>query len=589
MFQFSQIVKNNGNEYDTNEYYHEDNPTRNEVYEAVVTDNVEDLAGKHYIVYLGKNDTETWNTVYQWSVFTKRNIYQVEDLGGFVITGNNRPDYLLIDAESVDVFKRIGQIDYFTERGVHTIFCTLPDAEKVKESKDMMRILGIDEVKLASTSTLGLRLFSGFFLEGEAIYTANNEEEEKLQDFNLEMPWYITGKGTKTFMVGLKNEKDFKREDFPRVLWRHKDNHAFVYAVNGDYMKDIEGFGILNGFVYDSSDYLVYPVVNAQNVTIFDFPSLGNENNDKLEEIYSRTTTATLEDIIWPQILSMATRSNMKLTCYVETQYDYTSKLSIKNDVLTFYLQQLKEADAEAGESLNYMGDITYLDKIDGDISLYKERGYNYKFGAMCVPAISDELKDTLEKHSKDYGLHSLTSMDIGDNLLVSYYTDDVTLLGPTAYADRYTYTDDFRLRSLISSIGYGNTVIDLHRVMWPENSNDYWQIYFEKVLSNIDTYYTRYDLFDYCTMSETDARVRRMLDLNYSTTRTGNVITIQLDGQKKDGDFVLRTHSEDIKEITGGTYKKLNEYVYLVHLTSDRAMLTMEQAEEILTYDGPF
>ena len=229
MFQFSQIVKNNGNEYDTNEYYHEELKDSKAVFTPTISENISDLAGKHFIVYLGKKDTDTWNVVYQWSVFTKRNVYQVEDLKGFSITGNNRPDYLLIDAETVNVFDRIGQIDYFTKMGIHTIFCTLPNAKRVDESEDLKRILGIDEVRLTSTPTIGIRLFSGFFLEGEAVYTSNSEAEDDLQDLELEMPWYITGKGTKTFMVGLKSERDFKREDFPRILWRHKDNNALVY------------------------------------------------------------------------------------------------------------------------------------------------------------------------------------------------------------------------------------------------------------------------------------------------------------------------------------------------------------------------
>ena len=36
--------------------------------------------------------------------------------------------------------------------------------------------------------------------------------------------------------------------------------------VNGDYLTDIEGLGILDGFLYEMQEFTVYPVVNAQNI-----------------------------------------------------------------------------------------------------------------------------------------------------------------------------------------------------------------------------------------------------------------------------------------------------------------------------------
>ena len=38
--------------------------------------------------------------------------------------------------------------------------------------------------------------------------------------------------------------------------------------------------------VYETRNYLIYPVVNAQNIVVQNFPSLAEENTDKMQEIY---------------------------------------------------------------------------------------------------------------------------------------------------------------------------------------------------------------------------------------------------------------------------------------------------------------
>ena len=43
----------------------------------------------------------------------------------------------------------------------------------------------------------GIHLFEGFLLGGEVIYQAKDEEEEKNQDMDLKIPWYVRGRAQK--------------------------------------------------------------------------------------------------------------------------------------------------------------------------------------------------------------------------------------------------------------------------------------------------------------------------------------------------------------------------------------------------------
>lgn len=70
-------------------------------------------------------------------------------------------------------------------------------------------------------------------------------------------------------------------------------------------MEDETGLGLLTGMVYETRNYLIYPVVNAQNLVVQNFPSLAEENTDKMQEIYGNGTKDVNRDIVWPSIAAI--------------------------------------------------------------------------------------------------------------------------------------------------------------------------------------------------------------------------------------------------------------------------------------------
>ena len=183
----------------------------------------------------------------------------------------------------------------------------------------------------------------------------------------------------------------------------------------------------------------------------------------------------------------------------------------------------------------------------------------------------------------------TLTSENTQGYPLLSYYTDDITLLGVTNMADEYTYSLDLRLRSIVSALGYSTLFVDLHNVIWPESVEDNWENYFDKVHSNVSTYFSAHFLFDKTTMSEADARTRTFLNMTYKQDREGNHIGLRIKNMGEDGYFILRTHGEAIDTIYGGEYTKLEKDVYLLHVTNDIVDILMRQSDDIMTYETPF
>lgn len=585
MFQFSQVIKERGNEYDTNSYATGDLPDGTDKWTVKQVSN-ETVTQEDYVLFVGNEGTDLHDIVMQWCTYTKRNLMSVSDFSGIALPKDKKPCICLIDSKTTDVISRVSDIKRLANQDIVIVFCNLPEVEKLKQSEQLMDMLGIDEVKNLVRID-GVRLFDGFFIGGEAVYKANHKNEQKMQDFDLEIPYYITGKGTKTYMVGLLDEKYTKREKFPRLLWRNTLGGTTIFAVNGNFMDTLTGLGILNAIMYESRDYDLYPIVNAQNVVIANYPTLTSENEEKMIEIYSRNSEIALRDIFWPGILSMSAQNELKMTCYVTPKYDYSNDLKPDASQLVFYLQQMKESKAEAGRSL-HKKDTSLKHKIEYE-NIFLNNGFsNYTFGAVYAKELDDELMTVIKEKKGLESVNTLTSENTSGYPLLSYYTDDVTLLGVTNMAGEYTYNSDFRLRSLVSALGYSNLFIDLHNVIWPESEEDNWENYFDKVHSNVSTYYSNHFLFEKTTMSQADERVREFLNMSFSQMRNENHISIRMKNSNENY-FILRTHGETIDSIHGGDFTKMEKDVYLIHTTEKIVDLIVRPSDDIMTYDSPF
>ena len=145
------------------------------------------------------------------------------------------------------------------------------------------------------------------------------------------MPWYIPGNATKTYMAAELDSSVYgtiKTQARPAVFWRKSLENAYIFCVNGDYLSDTGGFGILNAILYELKDYAVTPVVNAQTVSIINYPVLAFEQEDAMDAGYSRNTASVLENVIWPDISTLSEYLNSRFTFLFTPQFHYQDETS---------------------------------------------------------------------------------------------------------------------------------------------------------------------------------------------------------------------------------------------------------------------
>jgi len=586
LFQFSMVLRDSRNTYDVNSSLAEKKADGENQWTPSDSNSTTVIGADSSVVFVGNEDGDMGTAVSRWCTYAKRKLISCKSVRTYKSDDKNLPEMMILESEKYADGDNLTTLETLEKKGVIIVFGCLENAKNIQNNKALMKFLGIQKVVAEETHLAGVKLFEGLLLGGEVTYnTSKDKEEKKRQDLELDVPWYQVGSGTKTYMVGLLDEKTGKNvenEDLPTIIWRNGIDYGSVFAVVGDYMKDSTALGLLDGMRAEALQYTIYPIVNAQNLSMVNFPVFADENNTEMLKLYSQSVTGIARDIMWPALISVVEKSDMKMTCFIQPQADYTDDIEPKSGNLEFYLKQMKEQSAEAGISLEYQKLDKAEDKVTKDTEFFENEKINYRFGAAFAKEkdLKGILKDTDSGLLGDVG--TLVCDYTENQPVVSYYSDSVTLQTVTSDGMNYAYSDDIRMRSIQTALGYTNVMLDMYDIFWPQEKTDRWEVMQKRFSSNLLTYWKNFRDFDSTTLSESNARIRTFLNLAYSQSREDNTITLQT--SEVGSWFILRTHGEEIDEIDGGSQTEIEADAYLICAEDTTVKIRLKEQE--LYYD---
>ena len=582
LFQFSMVVRDKKNVYDKNSSLTEKKADGKNQWTPSDSEAGEDIS----VVFVGNEAGDMGISVSRWCTYAKREFISCEAVSRYSVDDENLPEMMILESEKYAEGENLSKLEELEKKGVIIVFGCLENVKNIQNNQGLMKFLGIQKVVTDKTHLTGVKLFEGLLLGGEITYiTPEDKEEKQRQDLELDVPWYQVGSGTKTYMVGLFDEKkgkNIENEDLPTLIWRNGIDYGSVFAVVGDYMKDSTALGLLDGMRAEAMQYIIYPVVNAQNLSMVNFPVFADENNDEMLKLYSQSATGIARDIMWPSLISIVQKSDMKMTCFIQPQADYTDDVEPQSGMLEFYLKQMKEQKSEAGISLEYQKLDKAEDKVIKDTNFFENEKIDYRFGAAFAKEkdLKGILKDTDSGLLGDVG--TLVCDYTENQPVVSYYSDSVTLQTVTSDGMNYAYSDDIRMRSIQTALGYTNVMLDMYDIFWPERSTDRWEVMQKRFSSNLLTYWKNFECFGSTTLSESNARIRTFLNLAYSQSREDNTITLRT--SEPGSWFILRTHGEEIEEIDGGSQTEIEDGAYLI--CTEDTTVKIQLKEPGLYYD---
>ena len=566
LFQFSMVLRDRQNTYDVNSNLA---PKQNDGKNVWKNEELDPASvgttDRRYVLFVGDSSSDMAEAVSRWCTYAKWDISKCSSMEKFKENDKNLPGMLILESEKYALDDNLKKIEELEQKGVIIVFGCLEDPKNIEKNQELQDFLGIYKIVSKKTELTGAKLFEGLLLGGEVIYeTPEDKDERDRQDLQLNVPWYQVGSGTKTYMVGLldqsKQKETVENEELPTLIWRNGIRNGSIFCVVGDYMKDSTALGLLDGMVAEASSYYIYPVVNEQ-----------------MMELYSQSITGMARDIMWPSLISIVEKGGLKMTCFMQPQTNYEDGIEPTSRDLVFYLKQMKEQNAEAGLSLQYKNAESLRDKLNQDAEFFRKADSSYKYGAAYTEEKDLDTVKALMNTELMKNVSTLVCKYTEDEPVISYCTDSVTLQSVTSDGMNYTYSDDIRMRSIQSSLGYTNVMLNMQKIFWPERKKDRWQIMQKRFSSNLLTYWKNFTGFDSTTLSESNTRTRTFLNLDFSETRTDDAIILKT--SESGSWFILRTHGEEIEQIEDGTQKKLEDNVYLIQAQDTTVKIQVKTA----------
>lgn len=582
MFQFSGIIRKKYNNFDENKYAvsEKNDLNKNNVF-TVLTDEdkvVKSISG--YIVYIGDINTKTGDTVYEWCSYTKRNLLVYKTVSQYHRYNEKYPDAILIDSDYVNIDRDIDTFSLLTDYGINLVFCTLPSYSEISENQRFEQLCGISPHS-ESVNASGLKLYSGFLFGGEAWYTKENDPDGKFQNMKLTMPWYNTSNATKTYMSAVVESEDGSKidnEDQPAVIWRKSHDHAYVFCINGDYIKDISGIGILTAIMSESKDLDIYPVVDSQSVIVNNFPMFSFENDDAVEKYYLRNTSSLLENVIWPDISNLAESTGARFTFMAAPQINYSDNNLVSVREMDYFFRLFSEISSEAGLTTT-RDDATSIDeKLTADAGIFSNYLSNYKFTSII--ARKDELENVLSSKNSlidDVNTIVTDSQDYGGTKLFSYVNDNVINVECPVTSDKYTYSDDFRQRCFQTALAYTNIEFNMTGVCNPDDEKELWNEEIKSKSTALTSYMKNSKMFTKCSISQADKRIREFMAADYSYKQNSSYVSLDITGAQDMTRFIVRLRTGDVENVSGAVCTKVEKGVYLITAQSKHVEMTIK------------
>lgn len=603
MFQFTGVMKDQLNEYGVNEYEMKMQVDlgSQDTYDATAVHS----ADTPKVLYVGPQSADFREIVYWWCTYSKRAFSSCASLKECTFVKGAEPDMIVVDGLLVKTNADIELLTEWNERGIDIVFARMPEVSLVRESLSLEKLLGVYRVLQNEVQLTGMHLFKGFLLGGEAIYEAKNAEEEALrQDMAVTIPWYVTGAGTKTYMVGMISEEDYEQNMtdqlraayatmdekavenmiLPAVIWRHGLAKASVFCVNGDFLSDISGIGILEAMVAEADSYDIYPVVNAQNYVVADFPAFTAENEEEMQRLYSQSTPAVYKEIIWPALTALNKRTKMKMTCMISPQFDYGDTMEPDGDNVAYYLKLLKEERGEAGLSGTSVAPMDIREKLALDEAFWQQYAPDYTFQSLYLRDSSQ--KATLSEKEKEEIKTLVINRENRVDPIVLFDESGMTLQSVTSNGYKHTFMDDFRLKSMETALAYSNITLDLYAVTYPESDDDSWEKLMKQISPNVSTYWKNFYAFEQTTLSDSDLRIRRFLALDYEQSRKEDTIFVDITNFDEQAWFILRLNQEELQSVKGGEYVLVEDGVYLIEAEKPELSIRVKPSSK-LRYSG--
>ncbi len=465
----------------------------------------------------------------------------------------------------------------YCERGGTLIVAQLPQTEQIDQSDELRALLGIGGILNAAQTTKGTRYYQHFLLGGNATY---DELIDTIPHFWLEA-------GYKILAAGLTDKPDNYKAGTVPLIWRTRTDNAYVYLVNCDALTRRSGLGILYALLTDAGQNALYPVINAQAALVENFPYLANENTDLLTQRYHQSSSKLLMNTLLPEVTATLSTSGFPLNGAFAASLDGSITNEDKSwEQLTLYIQLIVGRSGEMAASAYSRDPAMAGEKLLRDLEQLRQRARGYTITALSAANL--EKAELLQLLRSDKRLENIRTIvtprtESGDVDAYAYLDEKRMQLPVLMNGFAITQRDRLALSSMETALLSSVFSVDMSRVLYPQSEADDW-VRLSKVWSDdVSAAYYPFHKLERLTLTQTDARTRQFLNMDYEVDEQDGTYILRSDVQGTSAYFLLRVPGRKVERVTGGSFTRVEDGAYLITVQAPEVEIVTRAEHEML------
>lgn len=538
--------------------------------------NVNYIDGKQYVAIISSDeDGIATSLLIEWCVYQKY-YYKIFT---YLPEAEEIVDFGLLVFGDIYLTKEDDKLLYaYADMDKIMVFTKLPDYQLLESNKQLADFFGIDTLVSYEIIADGIKIFPDFMIGGERIYQKDDYFGSK-DDTDISVPYYKLSAGYEVYSVGILNnqrELGIEDKDLPPLLWRTRTKNSFVFVVNCDMFSGLPLVGVMTGFMTHSDECYLYPVVNAQTISLVNFPYLSDENEVAIRQIYSRGSDALARDILWPNIIKILKNYGESFNFFVGSQLDYLDEIESNSNNINFYLREINKLPATMGLSFGQVSGAELNDIIDKNNEFFKKHLPGYDFTALYLADFkTDDIKGKLRQDLLNNISMVMSDYEKGDKL-IDFVDNNVLSVKFNLDGYQHETWEDIQMKTTYNALGMSNMRVEIKRVIFPENKSDEWNK-LSLIWSRGNTYYKDYSKFDMVSIYEMEDRVRRFLALDFIYEYNKNDVNIKIENFDEEAYFILSVYDKSISLIDNGEAKSISNHTYLIKATAPELRIILK------------
>lgn len=525
-------------------------------------DSLEDPAQEDYIVVIQGDNTVGGENVSCQLTCLKKKFRYYKTMDEVPLPVRDYMKVLILCSGEIEGYYSYDDIVGISRQGTDIIFAVLPEREEL--TQEWRELLGIRYIGDRYTQK-GVVALDGFLVGGRSWY----------EDYRLRALRIKTNSSCKTFLAGINDEKaqeQLRNEDATDIIWRTICNNSRIFVINGNFFSDMSHIGILGAVLSElSSDYL-YPVINARMLLIEDAPYLSNENEAEMEKRYARNSRRFLQEIAIPGILSLSMALEIQPQ-FFGTQYFRSFSDALRSDAVSFLHKEL----VKIGGDIQLSADKNQKEKLFQTMEVFEE---------VAGKKMTSLFFGDYEKVEEAAVMEELSYHKNQVSSIIHRWSDlpEISIKGEYVYIPMMTegYQMDgkllFSFDGAASSLGLITHGISMETIIYPQSEEDDWASAYKDFSAYYYTACQKYSWMDGMDAEGLEQRVRQYLVMEPEISWHKKSIHLKVEHLYTQGFFILKTTGKKIREMSSGSFKKLEEGIYLLTVTEPETEIFLKE-----------